>query len=441
MPTTFLLLPPLELDGGKLDAVLVPSPCLPTDILLQIFVRTDPATLVRCAATSKDHLRRVADPAFLRRYGHRLDSRFVPSLLLGLYCDDYDSDDEDDDQLFRIMVPPGQPPAATTPCRSLGEDAVSALMDWNYAPATACAGLLFAKDLYTSPDLVKGRVIHTSRPQRYYTSIPPADISSVSLVLLPEYYYDDDENGLISFRLVAVNLSTVTSLRQSRLCAQIFRSRSGKWDWVPPMDVSLPGGSPHTWHDTQATVLGSGARVAAYWLCKSGVSYHVVSFHIDDAQADVIELPPGCQDRGRNSEELLLAPSEDRKRLTLLVADGLKINVWIWTRAANSTETGRWALHMVIDVLGAARELSQRWPLPRQVDPEARVKFERWFGERSGTAVLKVDRCGHFALNPATKKLQLLKEFSETVDMWVLCGHEISPIPLLRKLQLLNIAY
>ncbi|CAL4940921.1 unnamed protein product [Urochloa decumbens] len=434
MPTTLLLLPPLELDGGKLDAVVVPVSCLPTDILLEIFVRTDPATLVRCAATSKDHLRRVADPAFLRRYGHHLDSRFVPSLLLGLYCDDDDSDDEDDDQLFRIMVPPGPAPAATTPCRSLGEDTVSTLMDWNYTPVTACAGLLFAKDLYTSPDLVKGRVIHTSRPQRYYTSIPPADISSVSLVLLPEYY-NDDENGLISFRLVAVNL--VSSLRQSRLCAQIFRSRPRKWDWVPPMDVSLPGGSPYTWHDTQAAVRRTGGGTVASWLCKSGISYHVVSFHIDDAQADVIELPPGCQDHGRNSEELLLAPSEDRKRLTLLVADGLKIN--IWERTANSTTTSCWARQLVIDVLGVASELSQRWPLPRQVDPEARVKLERWFGERSGTAVLKIDRCGHFALNLATKKLQLLKEFSETVDMWILCGHEINPIPLLRKLQLLNI--
>ncbi|CAN6288613.1 unnamed protein product [Urochloa humidicola] len=433
MPTTFLLLPPLDLDGGKLLEAVVPVPCLPTDILLEIFARTDPATLVRCAATSKNNLRRVADPTFLRRYDHLLDSRFVPSLLLGLYCIFLG----DDDQLVRIIVPPG-PDLVATPYRPLAEDTMLTLSDWKYIPIAACGNLLFAKDLYASPGLMEGRVIDTSssRPQRY-VSILAADIDYTSLVLLPDDH--DEDNNLISFRLVALKLFTVPRSCQTRICAQIYWSRLRKWDWVQgrPMEVSPPGGSPFTWHDSETAVLRTGV---ANWLCKSNFSYHIISliFGIDDAHADVIDLPPGCQAPWRDIEEFLLAPSAERKLLSLLVADGLKINVWTRT-AANSTVTRCWERHLVIDVLDVAGELSQRWPLPQQVDPKARVKFERWFGERSGTAVLRIDRCGHFALNLATKKLQLLKEFSKTGDMWLLCGQEINPIPLLRKLQLLNI--
>jgi len=59
---------------------------LPLDLLPEIAARSDPATLVRCAATCKELRRHIADPAFraslrLRRHA---DQRFVrPSLLRG----------------------------------------------------------------------------------------------------------------------------------------------------------------------------------------------------------------------------------------------------------------------------------------------------------------------------------------------------------------------
>ncbi|KAJ1280862.1 hypothetical protein BS78_04G264700 [Paspalum vaginatum] len=56
---------------------------LPLDIVLDIAARTDPATLVRCAATCRDLHARVADPGFQRGLRLRHADCFVPSLLRG----------------------------------------------------------------------------------------------------------------------------------------------------------------------------------------------------------------------------------------------------------------------------------------------------------------------------------------------------------------------
>ncbi|KAL6906285.1 hypothetical protein ACP4OV_003886 [Aristida adscensionis] len=118
-------------------------------------------------------------------------------------------------------------------------------------------------------------------------------------------------------------------------------------------------------------------------------------------------------------------------RLSVLAADGLSISVW-----TQQTADGVWARQVVIDVGGVAAEMRPRWPaLPRAVGGGERVKLERWFGERSGTAVVEVSGCGHFAVNVATKAMEMVKEFSETRVMWVMCGHEMDPFPLLRKLK------
>ncbi|OEL26348.1 hypothetical protein BAE44_0012631 [Dichanthelium oligosanthes] len=53
------------------------------DLILDIAACSDPATLVRCAATCKDLRRHTADPAFRRRLRLRHCDRFVPSLLRG----------------------------------------------------------------------------------------------------------------------------------------------------------------------------------------------------------------------------------------------------------------------------------------------------------------------------------------------------------------------
>ncbi|KAL6642594.1 hypothetical protein ACP70R_020775 [Stipagrostis hirtigluma subsp. patula] len=429
-----LLLRQLELLWRKLlqgIAVVPPAPRLPSDLLLEIFARTDPATLVRCAATSKDHLRRVADPAFLRRHRHLLRGRFVPSLLLGVHCVCLD-DDEEDGRSDRLMVPPPSAAPAAALYAALGET-MSKLGDWQCSPVESRGGLLFVRDWYTCSELAKGRVISSSNPE-HHLSIPPADIKANSLVLLPDDgggdEDDDDDGADICFRLLAVNLSAMAG---GRLYAQIFKSRPGKWGWGRDIDVPYRG-PPCEWYDSKAVVLrsGDGGGPVSHWLCKSAASYHVVSFDVDGTRVGVVELPPQCRNPGRTSDELLLAPSPDGRRLSLLVAEGLSINVW--TQTADAT-TSSWARHQVIDVGGMAAKMSPWWPLPRQVDPGDRIKFERWFGERSGTAFLEINGCGHFAVNLATKGMELVKEFSETRAMWLLCGHEMDPIPLLRKLK------
>nr|CAB3458882.1 unnamed protein product [Digitaria exilis] len=58
------------------------TPPLPLDILLEIAARSDPATLIRCAATCRDMRRRAADPAATFRLRHT-GGRFVLPLLRG----------------------------------------------------------------------------------------------------------------------------------------------------------------------------------------------------------------------------------------------------------------------------------------------------------------------------------------------------------------------
>ena len=61
-----------------------PSSCFPLDVVAAIAARSDPATLVRCAATCRGARRRVADdPAFLGRLRLRDTDRFVLPLLRG----------------------------------------------------------------------------------------------------------------------------------------------------------------------------------------------------------------------------------------------------------------------------------------------------------------------------------------------------------------------
>ncbi|CAN6353222.1 unnamed protein product [Urochloa humidicola] len=54
------------------------------DLILDIAARSNPATLVRCAAACKELRRHIADPAFRHRLRlRRSDNCFVPSLLRG----------------------------------------------------------------------------------------------------------------------------------------------------------------------------------------------------------------------------------------------------------------------------------------------------------------------------------------------------------------------
>uniref|UniRef100_A0A0Q3Q7C3 F-box domain-containing protein n=1 Tax=Setaria italica TaxID=4555 RepID=A0A0Q3Q7C3_SETIT len=64
--------------GSRRGSSSPPFP-LPLDLVLEIAALSDPATLVRCVAASKDLHRRIADPAFHGRLRLRHADRFVPS--------------------------------------------------------------------------------------------------------------------------------------------------------------------------------------------------------------------------------------------------------------------------------------------------------------------------------------------------------------------------
>lgn len=68
-------------------------PPLPLDLVVEIAARSDPGTLVRCAAASKDLHRRIAgDPSLRSRLRLRHVDRFVPSLMRGHLVDTWGED-------------------------------------------------------------------------------------------------------------------------------------------------------------------------------------------------------------------------------------------------------------------------------------------------------------------------------------------------------------
>ncbi|XP_025801799.1 uncharacterized protein LOC112881352 [Panicum hallii] len=74
---------PKVVDLSEIRYLKYQAASLPLDLVADIAARSDPVTLVRCAATCGDLRGRVADPGFRRRLRLRQADRFVPSLLRG----------------------------------------------------------------------------------------------------------------------------------------------------------------------------------------------------------------------------------------------------------------------------------------------------------------------------------------------------------------------
>ncbi|CAN6325934.1 unnamed protein product [Urochloa humidicola] len=121
-------------DGMEDDA---PAPALPVDLVLEIAARSDPATLIRCAAACRTLRLGAASPAFHRglrlRHAAGEGGRFVPALLRGLFHQRRRRAEGEDPRFVDPRLPSGAP--SPEPFRSFPSEYTD-LFEF-YAPAAA----------------------------------------------------------------------------------------------------------------------------------------------------------------------------------------------------------------------------------------------------------------------------------------------------------------
>ncbi|KAF8693585.1 hypothetical protein HU200_038988 [Digitaria exilis] len=290
-------------------------PDLPLEILLDIFARADPATVIRCAAASKLLRRHITDPSFHQHLRNNHAEGFVPGLLVGVLF--FDAREGQGRRQF--------PTAA-----SIAVAGGTRSDRWHRAPVSSSSAATRSRTHgVTVVELCVGNPVTGE-----YAFLPPATVlrTGYSHVLLTGDEEDDDATSCSRsfFRLLVLD----TAAR-----AQTFSSRTGEWGPVTePFDhLNLPDGSAIA--RCSAVVL----RGVAHWLYEykynddddesatSSQGDGVVAITIVGAgtAATAIEIPRRFLRWRRREvkEELLLARSGDG-RLALLVVETLGIAMW-----------------------------------------------------------------------------------------------------------------
>ncbi|XBH95038.1 hypothetical protein VPH35_085675 [Triticum aestivum] len=303
---------------------------LSLDLLLEIVLRSDVTTVVRCAATGRALRRAILGPAFGRRLAlQAAAAKFDPALLLAQHPN------------YRIIHAPDQ---ANQRLACL--DAGTIHPPW-LTPLVARDGLFLHRCVYRSLGRISLHVVNTLTG---HVTHPPLDT-------VPEAY----RRALLS---AGDGGSFDLLLADNSMRFQIFSSKDGKWgavrqaSFVPPH----PPPPPNKW--AYRAVVGR----TIYWIYRRSGSrmnpeWRILVLDVDAAQATTMDLPAGCissmmpyKDKGEQSlvdQHLLLASV--RGRLSLFVMESIGILMWTLSPATSgSAET--WNRQLVI---GAAEILRQ----------------------------------------------------------------------------------
>ncbi|CAL4919337.1 unnamed protein product [Urochloa decumbens] len=396
----------LDHPAGNMTAT-APPPTIPLDPLLDILARTDAATVVRCAATSKPIRRAILDPAF--RHAITIGAPcatetntnaggFVPAFLLGF------------SYLHRSLshadvAQQGRPRPRFD----------AALLD-TLEPVAARGGLVVLRQREPAagaPDLRGLRVCNSLTGDT--TILPPPTV--------------DDEYPPALLAVTDAGCSFELLVADRSLRTQIFSTKESKWGAV--VETRLP---PRLCHDVPAAgahpvVIGA----VVHWLCHGCLHPAVKVLDTGAGNATQIALPQGYLSRMRCTQRLdaglLLAKSADG-RLGLLVAEAGAIAMWTLAAAEEEgSATARWNRQVVIRRQDIGREAVE--------GPCFSVRF-MGFGERSGAVILQMDGVGLVRLDVGSKEAVVLGcgfEHVGQTDLFQLCLHETDLCSLLQGMK------
>ncbi|XBI84431.1 hypothetical protein VPH35_092740 [Triticum aestivum] len=384
--------------GRKPPASSSAREALSFDLLLEIVLRSDVTTVVRCAATGRILRRAILDPAFGRRLALQAAAadggrfKFDPALLLAVSYHEFDY--QSNTASYRIIHAP-DPATRRLACL----DATTIHPPW-LRPLVARDGLFLHRCVYRSLGRITLHVVNTLTG---HVTHPPQ-------ATLPEAY------------------------RRALLSSHAVRKAS----FVPPHHPQ-----------TNGVIFLDPAVVSRtiYWIYRRSGSrmnpeWRILALDVDAAQATKMDLPAGCvssmmpymDDKGDErlvDQHLLLASV--RGRLNLFVMESIGISMWTLSPATSgSAET--WNRQLVI---GAAEMLRQTGFVV--YDNLARTPFNlEGFGERSGSMILSLGcgqlfRLDHGITEEATVVTRLISPGSVQVSGVFL--HETDRITLLKAMK------
>lgn len=374
---------------------------VPLDVLVDIAARTDPATLVRCAATCVDMRRRVKDYTGLGGRLHlRHSDHFVLPLLRGHLIHMYKyGRTQRKDQLSLVDTTAAD---ATTLRRAIGVEGF---------PLASSNGLVLtrvARSLRVWDPAARRRQILPSK-----LTFPVDVVDTQQDDAMPSYVLlvgDGDDDGATAvsqqFHVVMAYLELSQHCRNVHF--QTFSSEHGAWGRYNKIRVPKLQGSNLQRPLGTALVVGD----AAHWLCLTDKGDYVLKLHVRVEQVTVMMLPESFSRRGWYHQ--LLATSSAGGCPIVLTADGDKISAW-----AQSKQTGKWqrrprvvieteTILQFLDEAGGSRPPPSRWPVKHE------LKL-LWFAERSGTVLIKVlinmSTVGYFWLN--LQSMKIVRWFSD----------------------------
>ncbi|KAE8772163.1 hypothetical protein D1007_55901 [Hordeum vulgare] len=375
---------------------------LPLDMLVDIAARTDPATLVRCAATCVDMRRRIKDYTRLGGRLHlRRGDRFVLPLLRGHLIHTYKyGRAQRQDHLSLLDTTAAD---ATMLRRVTGVEGF---------PLSSSNGLVLTRVTRSlrvcDPDAGRRRILPSNKLTFPVDVVgTEQDDAMTSYALLVG---DDDDDGATAvgrqFHVVMAYLELSKHCRNVHF--QTFSSEHGAWGCCNKIRVPNLQGSKLQLPLGTALVVGD----TAHWLCLTNTGDYVLKIHVRMEQVTVMKLPESFPRSWCYHQ--LLATSSAGGCPIVLTADDDKISAW-----AQSKQTGQWkrqpqvvieteTILQFLQEAGGSRPPPSRWP----------VKYELkllCFAERSGTVLIKVlnnmSPLGYFWLN--LQSMKIIRWFSD----------------------------
>ncbi|CAL5084548.1 unnamed protein product [Urochloa decumbens] len=413
--------PPGQATGGRRRRHQAAS--LPIDVMADIAARSDPVTLVRCAATCSDVRGRVADPAFRRRLRLRHAHRFVPSLLRGhlvgksddlLAGDDEKGSSRADEVWLVETTHTGANAATATVCRAFERchSAPGGKRLRLHKPVASREGLLLVR---TARDL---RVCNpaTGRSQ----ILPPEPPFQGQYVLLVGDGDGEGEGGggAVGWPFHVAKVDVVLSDRSLKI--QTFSSEhGGAWGSCTTIRASQLRGSYLSQKGlSTALVVGN----SAYFLCLTDAASYVLKLNVRAARVTAVTtLLPETFPRATSASQYLLATARARRSPIVLVADNDKVSAWAqskhklgWEKQADVV------IHKdeIVRFKKGASAQTNVW-VPYDASP---IKLE-WFAQRSGAVLIRMYGYGFFWLD--LRSMSIVRHFSSSKYKFVYCPYEM----------------
>ncbi|VAI61543.1 hypothetical protein VPH35_112618 [Triticum aestivum] len=357
------------------------SSALPMDVLLEISARSDPVTLVRCAAACKDLRREIADPAFHPRLRLRRADRFMPLFFRGFFVQNQPNKVIEPP---RFSVPVRLTEPSPEPFRSFLLDNDS-IFEFYHPELAASRGLVALRSDTPESGGPPGTCVFNPMTG-YVNCIPPPKINAQSFVLLTS----DDGDRACHYRQVAAELAS------GRLKTQEFSPVDDNSRWQPIAETAVAPCPQDAALLHPALVLQGDAQ----WLCRSSEYHFLLRFSRAQLQASVTKIGGICgeQLRGRGPGELLLVSDGQGKKPQLLVAVGLQISLWT---LSDSNDGNGWSMQVLVEPESIHQDdvLSERLEL-------------RSFGAKSGYVFVRMAGANesslswYFMLELATRRVR-----------------------------------